>query len=119
MSVSEGDAAKPEASSQDSTSAPSASISSRGQAMRMSHAMQDSVSQRSFYRNKGMYYIANKSILSNPAEAEVQFIRDHEEHSSFQERLCHPLVFHAEMMGDIIYFHKVLQHSDAEEIVKT
>ncbi len=118
MSVSEGAVAIPEASNQDSTPAPSAGISSRGRARRMSRAMQDSVSQRLFYGNRGMHYMANKAVLNDPMEAEIQCIKEHEEHLSLQERMRHPIAFHAEMMGDIMYFHQALQQPDAGEFVK-
>ena len=32
--------------------------------------------------------------------------------------MCHPIAFHAEMMGDLMYFHQALQQPDAEEFVK-
>ncbi len=118
MSVSEGAVAIPEASNQDSTPAPSAGISSRGRARRMSRAMQDSVSQWSFYGNWGMHYMENMAVLSDPMEAEIQYIKEHEEHLSLQERMRHPIAFHAEMMGDIMYFHQALQQPDAGEFVK-
>ena len=65
-----------------------------------------------------MDYMANASIPSDPGKPEVQFIRDYEEHLSLQERMCHPIAFHAEMMGDLMYFHQALQQPDAEEFVK-
>jgi hypothetical protein len=84
---------------QDVPVTPSAGISSRGRIRRMSQAMQDSFSQRSFYGNRGMHYMGNRATLSITEEAEEQYIRDHENHLSLQERMCHPIAFHAEMMG--------------------
>jgi len=46
---------------------------------------------------------------------EEQYIRDHEEHLRLQERMRHPIAFHAEMMGDIM---QALQQPDAGEFVK-
>jgi hypothetical protein len=37
---------------------------------------------------------------------------------SLQKRMCHPIAFHAEMMGDIKYFHQALQQPNAGEFVK-
>ncbi len=33
--------------------------------------------------------------------------------------MCHPIVFHAEMMEDIIYLHQALKQDDAVEFIKT
>ena len=97
---------------------PTAGISSRGRVRKMSRAMQDSVSQRDFYGNRGMHYMGNKATLSVTEEAEEQCILEHENHLSLQERMRHPIAFHAEMMGDIMYFHQALQQPDAGEFVK-
>ena len=51
-------------------------------------------------------------------EAEIQYIKEHEEHLSLQERTHHPTAFHAEMVVDIMYVHQALQPPDAEEFVK-
>ena len=115
VQVSEGDIAL---ESHDETIAPSAGTSSRGRARKMSKAMQDSVSQRSFYGKSGMHYMGNKAQTSNLEDAEEQYIKEHDEHLSLQERMRHPIAFHAEMMGDIMYFHQALQQPDAGEFVK-
>jgi hypothetical protein len=57
MQVPEGDVTPP---LQDVPATPSAGISSRGRVRKMSQAMQVSVSQRSFYGNRGMHYMGNK-----------------------------------------------------------
>ena len=116
MSVSEGAEPMPEASSQKCTPDPSDNIRSRGQARRMIHALQDSVSQHSFYGNKEMHFMANKSIINDPMEVEGRFIRYHEEHLSLQEKMHHPIAFHAEMVGDIMYFYQALQQLMLESL---
>ena len=65
-----------------------------------------------------MHYMGNRATLSITEEAEEQYILEHENHLILQERMRHPIAFHAEMMGDIMYFHQALQQPDAGEFVK-
>jgi hypothetical protein len=51
-------------------------------------------------------------------EAEFEFSHEHDFHLDLQDRMRHPIAFHAEMMGDIMYFHQAMQQSDADEFVK-
>ena len=51
-------------------------------------------------------------------EAEFNYAREHDQHLSLQERMRHPIAFHAEMMGDIMYFHQAMRQADADEFVK-
>ena len=51
-------------------------------------------------------------------EAEFQYALDHDFHLGLQDRMRHPIAFHAEMMGDIMYFHQAMQQDDADEFVK-
>jgi hypothetical protein len=51
-------------------------------------------------------------------EAEFQYALDHDFHLDLQDRMRHPIAFHAEMMGDIMYFHQAMQQDDADEFVK-
>ena len=53
-----------------------------------------------------------------PEEAEFNYAREHDQHLSLQERMRHPIAFHAEMMGDIMYFHQAMRQKDAGEFVK-
>jgi hypothetical protein len=46
------------------------------------------------------------------------YARDHNFHLDLQDRMHHPIAFHAEMMGDIMYFHQAMQQDDASEFVK-
>ena len=82
MQVPEGDIAHPLQATQPT---PTAGISSRGRVRKMSHAMQDSVSQRSFYGDRGMHYMGNRAVLSDLEEAEILYIKEHENHLSLQE----------------------------------
>jgi hypothetical protein len=42
----------------------------------------------------------------------------HNAHLELQERMQNPIVFHAEMMGDIMYLQQVLRQHDAKEFVQ-
>ena len=100
-----------------STPAASAGTSSRGRVRTMSRAMQDSVSQRSFYGESNMHYMQALQAVT-VEEAEFQYALDHDFHLGLQDRMRHPIAFHAEMMGDIMYFHQAMQQDDADEFVK-
>ena len=86
------------------TTLPTAGISNRGRIRNLSHAMQDSISQRDFYGNHGMHYMGNRAITTAQQDAEVECIHEHYFHLEVQERMRHPIAFHAEMMGDVCTF---------------
>jgi hypothetical protein len=46
------------------------------------------------------------------------YSQEHDFHLALQDRMRHPIAFHAEMMGDIMYFHQSMQQHDAPEVVK-
>ena len=46
------------------------------------------------------------------------FSQRHDEHLSLQDRMQHPIAFHAEMTGDIMYYHQAMRQDDAEEFRK-
>jgi len=81
MQVPEGDIAPP---LQETQPTPTADVSSRGRVRKMSHAMQDSVSQRSFYGNRGMHYMCNRAVMTDLKDAEIPCIKEHENHLSLQ-----------------------------------
>jgi hypothetical protein len=111
MPVSEG-ASQP--ADQPSTSA---GVNSRGRARTMSRAMQHSVSQWSFYGETDMHYMQAMPAVT-VEEAEFEFAHDHDFHLDLQDGMRSPIAFHAEMMGDIMYFHQAMQQDDADEFVK-
>jgi hypothetical protein len=82
VQVLEGDIAPP---LQETQSTPTAVNSSRGRVRKMSQAMQDSVSKQSFYGNRGMHFMSNRAVLSDLEEAEILYIKEHENHLSLQE----------------------------------
>jgi hypothetical protein len=76
--------------------------------------MADSVSQRDFFGARNMHYMAHKSTVGeNKYENDVF----HDAHLELQERMRNPIAFHAEMMGDIMYFNQALRQPDAKEFV--
>jgi hypothetical protein len=78
----------------------------------MSQRMADSKSQHDFYGTTGMHYMANVSTAYFNETPEDLF---HDQHLDLQERMRNPIVFHAEMMGDIMYYHQALQQPDAQQ----
>eukprot|EP01082_Thalassiosira_pseudonana_P014670 g13359.t1 g13359 contig8:485418-487020(-) len=62
-----------------------------------------------------MHYMASQSTVGlNEAEDD----RLHEEHLALQSLMSNPIAYHAEMMGDIMYFHQAMKQPDSEEFVK-
>jgi hypothetical protein len=90
-----------------------AGASQRRQVCTMSRRMVESVSQRNFYGNQGMHYMASQATTGNTDENLF-----HDTHLQLQERLRNPITFHAEMMGDIMYLQQVLKQPDAKEFVQ-
>lgn len=85
---------------------------------KINHAMQDSVSQYVPYGNHGMYYMGNRAIATTPHDAEEDCRSKPDFHLELQARMCHPIAFHANVMGDIMYFYQALQQPGAAEFVK-
>ncbi len=90
----------------------SAGTSLRGQPCKMSRKMADSVSQRDFYGNAHMHYMASQSLMGETPEDLF-----HNLHLELEERMRNPIAFHAEMMGDIMYMHQALKQKDASQFV--
>ncbi len=57
--------------------------------------------------------MANQSI-ETPTWEELE----HDQHLELQERMRHPIAFHAEMMGNIMHMHQAIQQPVAAEFVK-
>ncbi len=81
----------------------------------MSQRMAESASQRDFFGNAGMHYMANQSTASRDETPEDLF---HDQHLALQERMRNPIAFHAKMMGDIMYLNQALQQSDGKKFVQ-
>jgi len=65
--------------------------------------MAESASQRDFF---------GQSTASRDETPEDLF---HDQHLALQERMRNPIAFHAEMLGDIMYYHQALQQPDAKQ----
>ncbi len=78
----------------------------------MSQRMVESMSQRNFYGNQGMHYMASQATTGDTDEDLF-----HNTHLQLQERMRNPIAFHAEMMGDVMYLQQVLKQPNAKEFV--
>jgi hypothetical protein len=75
----------------------------------MSQRMAESASQRGFFGNTGMHYMAHQPTASHDETIEDLF---HD-----QQRMQNPIAFHAAMMDNIMYYHQALQQPDAKQFV--
>jgi hypothetical protein len=87
--------------------------SQRGQVRTMPQRMVKSVSQRNFYRDQGMHYMASQATTGDIDEDLF-----HDAHLQLQEQIRDPIAFHAEMMGGIIYLEQALKEPNAKEFVQ-
>jgi hypothetical protein len=90
----------------------SAGTSSQGRVCKMSRAMAELVSQQDFYGRDKMHYMASQAVCEHDHK------HRHNSHLNLQDRMRHPIVFLAEMMGDIMYLHQALHQLDAREFVE-
>jgi hypothetical protein len=89
-----------------------AGTSRSGRICTMSRKMAKSTSQRDFFGTSGIHYMANLSTTAFDETPEDSF---HYYHRDLQERMQNPIAFHAEMMGDIMYYDQALQQPDAKQ----
>jgi hypothetical protein len=89
-----------------------AGTSLQGRVCKMSRAMVESVSQSDFYGRDKMHHMASQAVYERDYE------RLHDCHLSLQDRMCHPIAFLAEMMGNIIYLHQALRQPDARDFLE-
>ena len=93
------------------------SISSRGRNSKMSATIQHSVSQQDFFGCS--YYISASHTFAEGLSPSVD--DDGARHAAelqLHDRMCNPIAFDAEMMGDIIYFHQAFKQKDAIRFYK-
>jgi hypothetical protein len=79
----------------------------------MSQRMAETVSQWDFYGNQGMHYMASQATTGETDEDLF-----HDAHLQLQVRMRNPIMFHAEMMGDITYLQHSLKQPNAKEFVQ-
>ncbi len=89
-------------------STPDAGTSSRGHVCTMTRAMADSIDQRSFFGSSGMHYMSARATTACNSDGKTNEDLKHKEHLSLQDHMSHPIAFHAEMMGDIMYLNQAL-----------
>jgi hypothetical protein len=81
--------------------------------------IQSSINQRDFYGNRNnMHYMAYKADNAHKVTYKQTPDHLHAMHLTMQDSLGHPIAFHAQMPGDIMYLHQALQQPDAPEFVK-
>ena len=97
-------------SSADAPVDPPVTTSSRGRIRRPTQRLMESTQQRDIHGKKG-YYVSSSAQVLTPDQA-------HDQHLDLQERMRHPIAFHAEMMGDTMYYHQAMKQSDAAEFEK-
>jgi hypothetical protein len=89
-----------------------AETSLRGRVCKISRAMAESVLQWDFYGRDKMHCMAPQAMCKNDYE------HLHDSYLDLQDCMHHPIVFLAEMMGDIMYLHQVLRQPDARDFVE-
>jgi hypothetical protein len=89
-----------------------AGTSRRGRICTMSRKMAKSTSQRDFFGASGMHYMAN---LSTTTFNETPKDLSHDYHLDLHKCMQSQIVFHAEMMGDIMYYDQAFQQPDAKQ----
>ncbi len=78
----------------------------------MSRKMAKSTSQRDFSGTSGMHYMANLLTTAFDEMSEDLF---YDYHLDLQERMQNSTAFHADMIGDIMYYDQALQQPDAKQ----
>jgi hypothetical protein len=81
----------------------------------MSRRMANSKSHQDFYGTTGMHYMA---IMSEAYLNETPKDLFHDQNLDLQEQMRNPIAFHAEMMGNIMYYNQALQQRDAHQFAK-
>ena len=77
----------------------------------MSRAMAESVSQREFFGNDKMHYMAARAVTEHDHD------RAHDEHLSLQDRMRHPIAFLSKMLGAVMHLHQALRQPDSRQFV--
>jgi hypothetical protein len=90
-----------------------AGTSQRGQVRTMSQRMAESVSQQNIYGEQGMHYMASQATTGDTDEDLF-----HDTHLQLQEQMRNPIVFHAEIMGDIMYLQQALKQPNAKKYIQ-
>ena len=77
----------------------------------MSRAMAESVSQREFFGNDKMHYMAARAVTKR------DYDHAHDEHLSLQDRMHHLIAFLSKMLGNTMHLHQALHQPDSRKFV--
>ncbi|KAL7530988.1 hypothetical protein ACHAWF_008366 [Thalassiosira exigua] len=76
--------------------------------------MQEATDSQAWGMGTKGYYMAATAALDDGG----LLTQRHDEHLALQDRMSHPIAFHAEMVGDIMYYHQAMRQDDAAEFEK-
>ncbi len=65
-----------------------------------------------------MHYMAHNATTAHDDDGQTVEDRQHDAHLHLQDRMSHPIAFHVEMMGDIMYLNQALHQPDADKFVE-
>jgi hypothetical protein len=91
------------------TPSPHAGTSSPGHVHTMTLTMDESVDQRNFFGTSKMHYMVHNATTARDNDGQTVEDRQHDAHLDLQDHMSHPIAFHAEMMGDIMYLNQALR----------
>ena len=86
---------------------PQPSVSSRGRMRRPTQLL-------NIADHRKPYYTASKAAVYE----DDLLTQRHDKHLGLQDRMRHPIAFHAEMIGDVMYYHQSMKQDYAEEFCK-
>ena len=100
------------------TPSPRAEISTRGHARTMMRAMAESADQRNFFGTSKMHYMVHRATTAHDNDGQTVEDHQHNAHLDLQDRMSHPIAFHVEMIGDIMYLNQALCQPNADKFVE-
>ena len=73
----------------------------------------ESTEQRKLHGQQGYYFSDSTKLNNNTLD------QAHDEHLELQKSLRHPIAFHNEMMGNIMYYHQAMNQDNMDDFVKS
>ncbi len=81
--------------------------------------MAESIDQHSFFGSSGMHYMSPCATATmGDDDGQTMEVHQHDAHLSLQDCMSNPIIFHAEMMGEIMYPDQALCQPDAAHIAE-
>ena len=102
------------------TSTPNGNVSARGRIRRPTQRLQESSdpTTKAWGKSSKTYIgLTSTSFHSDPVRNPIDYDAEHDEHLLMQERMRHPIAFHAEMVGDTMYYHQAMRQPDAPQFM--